>query len=83
MEQEEGKSRYVRNIFGSIIGTLTGLVTQEEMKAAEETEKDLERKVKTVLAHDLEVEKIMEQVEKEIADIYYKGGGQLLALGRQ
>jgi hypothetical protein len=73
IEQEEGKTRYVRNIFGSIIGTLTGLVTSEEMRAAEEKESELERKVKTVLAHDLEVEKAMQQVEKEIAGIYYKG----------
>jgi hypothetical protein len=73
IEQEEGKNRYARNIFGSIIGTLTGLVTSEEMRAAEEKESELERKVKTVLAHDLEVEKAMQQVEKEIAGIYYKG----------
>jgi hypothetical protein len=72
-EQGEGKNRQRRNIFGSIIGTLTGLVTAEEMRAAEEKEAELERKVKTVLTHDLEVEKAMQQVEKEIAGIYYKG----------
>ncbi len=43
------------------------------MRVAEEKEWELEKKVKTVLAHDLEVEKAMQQVEKEIADIYYKG----------
>ncbi len=58
----------MRNIFGSIIGTLT-----EELRVAEEKEWELEKKVKTVLAHDLEVEKAMQQVEKEITDIYYKG----------
>ncbi len=62
----------MRNIFGSIIGTLTGLVTSEKLRVAEEKEWELEKKVKTLLAHDLEVEKAMQQVEKEIADIYYK-----------
>ncbi len=43
------------------------------MRVAEEKKWELEKKVKTVLAHDLEVEKAMQQVEKEISDIYYKG----------
>ncbi len=62
----------MRNIFGSIIGTLSGLVTSEELRVAEEKEWELEKKVETVLAHDQEVEKAMQQVEKEMADIYYK-----------
>ncbi len=62
LEQEEGRSRYIRNIFGSVISTLTGLVTEEQLSADEVTELELQRKVQTVLAHALEVEKTMLQL---------------------
>ncbi len=64
-----------------MISTLTGLVTEEQLPADEVTEKELQRKAQTVLAHALEVEKTMLQIEKEIADIYYKGQGAHIRVG--
>jgi hypothetical protein len=58
----EGRSRYIRNMFGSVISILTGLVTEEQLPADEVTEKELQRKARTVLAHALEVEKTMLQL---------------------
>ncbi len=43
LEQEEGRIRYIRSIFGSVISTLTGLVTEEQLSADELTEKELQR----------------------------------------
>ena len=40
-----------------------------------EKERDLEKKVKVMLLHDQDMVQEMLTVEKEIADIYYKGSG--------
>jgi hypothetical protein len=46
-----GKIRQKRNVFDSIVSTLTGLVTAEQLRSEQEAEKALELKVARMLSH--------------------------------
>jgi hypothetical protein len=61
------RSRTKRNIFGSLISTLTGLATEEQLRAEHEAEKHLEQKVARMLSHEIDVEKSVELLNREVA----------------
>jgi phosphopantetheine adenylyltransferase len=73
-ELEADNPRKVRNIFGSIVSSLTGLVTQEDLAKQAETEKQLEQKVKHMLEHELNLETDFTKLAGDIAAHYYKEG---------
>jgi phage-related tail protein len=58
--------RVKRNIFGGILSTLTGLVTEEQLRAEHEAEKALESKVARMLSHETDVEKSLDLLSREI-----------------
>ena len=61
-----GPKRGKRNVFGGILSTLTGLVTEEQLRAEHEAEKALEAKVLKMLSHETDVEKSLDLLSKEI-----------------
>ncbi len=81
LEQEKREfQRGRRNIIGTILGGLTGLVTQEELKVEQDRETALERQVKTALEQEIEVGTQLDKlgeglvsfealVERRLADI--------------
>lgn len=68
-ETETGREK--RNIFGSIISTLTGLVSEEDFYKEKENERELEKKVMTIIKHENDMATEIENVNKEIRAIYY------------
>jgi uncharacterized membrane-anchored protein YhcB (DUF1043 family) len=67
----EGNLREKRNIFGSVISQLTGLVTQEDLNKEIESKKELERKVATLTKHETDMASILGNLRKEIDALYY------------
>ena len=61
-----GPKRGKRNVFWGILSTLTGLVTEEQLRAEHEAEKALEAKVLKMLSHETDVEKSLDLLSKEI-----------------
>jgi hypothetical protein len=62
-----GRSRTKRNIFGSLISMLTGLATEQQLRVEHKAEKHLEQKVARMLSHEIDVEKSVELVNREVA----------------
>jgi hypothetical protein len=71
MEMEGSSGRNRRNIFGTILSTLTGLVSEEDFNKLKETEKELERKVRTIIKHETDMATTLDTFGKEITAIYY------------
>ncbi len=61
-----GKIKQKRNVFGSIVSTLTGLVTAEQLRSEQEAEKALELKVARILSHQIDAEKRLDLMRREI-----------------
>ena len=68
-------TRSTRNIVGTLLSTLTGLVSEEQMRVEVESERELEKKIKFMLIHDVDMEKEMVVIQKELEALYYKGWG--------
>ena len=68
LQQQEG-NRQKRNIFGSIISTLTGLATEEQLQAEQLREKELEKKVTKMLSHEIEAEKQLLHLGEEFNEL--------------
>ena len=65
-KEGEGVRRGKRNVFGGILSTLTGLVTEEQLRTEHEAEKALEAKVLKMLSHETDVEKSLDLLSREI-----------------
>ena len=68
-------TRSTRNIVGTLLSTLTGLVSEEQMRVEVESERELEKKIKFMLIHDVDMEKEMVVIQQELEYLYYKGWG--------
>ena len=66
-----GNARAKRNIFGSILSSLTGLVTEEELQKEKMEEKQLEAKVKSIITHETHMQTELSRLEEEVKKIYY------------
>ena len=72
--------RVRRNIFGSILSSLTGLVTEEEMQKQKVEEKQLELKVKNIITHETHVEQELIKLQNEMTKLYYEDFKQIRKL---
>ncbi len=61
-----GKIRQKRNVLDSIASTLTGLVTAEQLRSELEAEKALELKVARMLSHQVDADKSLDLMSREI-----------------
>ena len=62
--REIAGSRVRRNIFGSIIGGLTGLVTEEQLRIEQDREKELEKKIKYALEQEVSIDGQLDTLNK-------------------
>ena len=69
MSKKQEDNRPKRNIFGSIISTLTGLATEEQIQAEQLREKELEKKVTKMLSHEIEAEKQLLHLGEEFNEL--------------
>ena len=60
------KTRSQRNIFGDVIGGVTGLVTSEQFTAEKETVKKNTDRVEQVLRHEISMDKMILNVSESI-----------------
>jgi len=65
-EKQVAGRRQKRNIFGSIISTLTGLATEEQLQTEQLREQELEKKVAKMLSHEIDAEKQLQILGDEL-----------------
>ena len=69
LEQVAPNNRVRRNVFGSIISSLTGLATEEQLKVEQQREVELEKKVAKMLSHEIDAEKQIQILSEEMNQV--------------